>query len=291
MKRVLIWQGKGDTLQEEGRKLWAEMTRRGWLPSAFRAVIQLEPGANPGLVLATARSLVDFLRQRSPSTSISLLASGGLSEEEKSRCAGGVWLEIGLDENHTLASPCLPDGVRVPALWLQSFCLITISSPGPDRRQRISGPLLAQAMLLRRNNAGRLYASELACEAHRLASSDLGIVCGSNPDDRQVWMVSTDDVALELAVERAAGLQAGTLPMLKCLAQHQIVDVNGAEIEGQIPDWRSLATPTWQFILVSSLYAVARFSADLGRDLRLVEDNWWRVPRFLRKRLRRGVDA
>jgi len=294
MSDVLIWHAQR-SYKEEGSDLCNELVRRGWWSVSQRVVLQLDLGSRRDLILSTARSLVDYLRLHQPSTIVSVVAPGPLSLSEKARFGEVTWLGADAQDGLVLASPCLPDGVKVPFLWLQSFSLITVSSPRPGRCERVFGPLLAQSVLLMRDGADRLYACELVSEAHRLAASDLSIICGyrvpKEPDSGMIWMISPNDVALELALEEAAGLKPGSLPVLKYLARHYLVSLRRPEIEGEVPDWGELAAPAWIVVLFRPAYAVARWLADVQRDLLLIRQNLWRVPRFLRRHLLRGANA
>jgi hypothetical protein len=126
------------------------------------------------------------------------------------------------------------------------------------------------------------FENETLYEAHRLASSDMAFVCG--PDES--WMASFDDLSLESACARAVGLQPGILPCLKFIAKHEIVSYE-AEPGFNTPDWTGIAGSRFSVWLTGLYIKLGKIFISTTTDLHLIQQNWWRVSRYLEREMKR----
>jgi hypothetical protein len=233
-----------------------------------------------------------YLINNFPDVKLSFILVGeylNLSKEEIHKLSPARQINSEKRDQFLLASPCLPGGISIPDLWLSSFSLITISSPSKNIYTRISGPLMAQAGMLFQKNTDRLYSSELAFEAHRLAASDLNIVCGpsksANHSPELVCMASHNDLAIEYEVVKAAGLKPTDSPVIKYMASQQIITFLNENGESQVVDWHMLATPDWQAWVTMPVLKIFRFGMDFVAGLREARQNLWRVGPFLKRKI------
>lgn len=290
MSSVLILNEDIGTVDAACRHLWEEIGRRGWLRAApSHTVIQIGPEWKGTWVRDTARLLVRFLRLGNRTVSVVGVEAYKTFALELETAVGEVaWLDLRSDDRIRLMSPCLRAGVEVPLRWLQPFELITLTGIGPDARFRLSGLMRAQVLGLSRSPyPNHVYDEELMYEAHRLAASDLGIVCGQD----STYLVSADDVALEIATARALGLRPESLPHLRFLARHEAIAFDDVQIEGELPDWRGVATPAWQTALAQPALAAARLAVNVATDLATAGKNLWRIRRFVQEQLRGTAHA
>jgi len=185
-----------------------------------------------------------------------------------------------------LLSACMPHGVPARMLWLAPFDLVTVTTPRPDRQCGLSAILAAQARMLADDRAWRL---ELIAEAHRLIRPDVGVVCGPLPSSsepvRAFCALSNDDIALECAVARAAGVHPLRLPHLRFLSTQHVISFDSKTI-GELPALNSLVAPTWLTRPVLAFWRLARYCDQARTDLSLARANLARIPDFL---ARRGV--
>jgi len=183
-----------------------------------------------------------------------------------------------------LASPVDPDGVVVPSFWLERLQLLTVAPACLDSLCRITAILGAQASVLERLNPS-MPRLALVFEAHRLAASDIGIVCGTAGDPATPWwLVGRDDVALEAAVAEAAGLVPWTLPQLRALGVTGPEGITD-EMDGVMPALAGLAGARWKstaYGVGTTLHAASRHARRDVRHaalkLRNVRDliaRWW----------------
>jgi hypothetical protein len=184
-----------------------------------------------------------------------------------------------------LLSACMPHGVPAYMLWLVPFDLVTVTTPRPDRQCGLSAILAAQARMLADDRAWRL---ELIAEAHRLIRSDVAVVCGSfSPDEsaRAFCALSNDDVALEVAIGRAAGIHPSRLPHLRFLSTQYVISFD-AQVIGELPSLNGLVAPTWLSMPIHAFWRLVRYCDQARTDLGLARANLARIPGFL---VRRGV--
>jgi hypothetical protein len=185
-----------------------------------------------------------------------------------------------------LLSACMPHGVPARTFWLAPFDLVTVTMPRPDYHCGLSAILAAQARTLADDRAWRL---ELIAEAHRLIRSDVAVVCGplSSPSGpaRAFCALSNDDIALEVAVGRAAGVHPLRLPHLRFLSTQYVISFD-SKVIGAMPVLNGLAAPTWQTLPTHAFWRLMRYCDQARADLGLARANLVRIPDFL---VRRGV--
>ena len=297
MPQVLVLRENLKCPRAELHHFWAKIEQHGWLDCETQCiVVQIGPSSACELVQKTAASLLDFLHERCPEQELNLIDGNAMLDSTRQRWGDRVVRPPHLSEERIiLTSPCFPDGVSAPTLWLQPLFLITLCSLEPDALGRLSGFLRAQAAILPRNTLeAHLYYDEMIYESHRLAASDLGIVCGpvsrQHPQATAFWAASPNDIALELTLARAAGLQPQDLPHLRFLKRHEIIPYDHVGLEGEWPQLEGYASPVWKvwtarlwWGAVRKVWAVLSF-ADTTRD------NLRRLAPYLRRRVSWGED-
>lgn len=268
---------------------WQGIASRGWLPERGRVVVQLGQQARTPQLLATAQALVRYLAETRPALAIQVLDPGAVADD----WAGHPAESIADGETLRVAGIAAPE-LRVPRLWFQSYALITLAGCAPSASARLGAVLEAQAEpLCRTGNQARR--TVLAYEAHRLAPSDLCIVCGVARAGGRVeswWAASPSDVALEQRLAGAAGLRSDRLPLLRFIARHELVPHphGGAD---DLPRLADTCAASW---LVATTQAGERARDALAyvrRDAAAVARTLGKVPAALRRRLasRRGATA
>lgn len=281
---VLGWrsglQGGPASLNE----LWQRAEAFGWLPSGVEhTVIQIGQHRRSAIAMDTARSLAAFLQHRSPHMRIEILDGGAGRDTWKPL----TLRQIAEEETLSLAGVIGTEALTVPALWFESYFLVTVSTATPHPAARLAGILDAQADLLRclRNPHPT---DTLICEARRLAPSDLSVACGyalrNKPESEQWWAVGTTDTAVDQVVAGAAGIEPQALPRCRALARHELLAIV-PQLSGSLPPLRAYAAPTWM-ARTSALRTEARASARaVARDLGMIRRNLHRIPASLGRRL------
>lgn len=244
-------------------QLWGRAEGQGWLATAEpRAVVRVAHGHRSPVVIETARSLVEHLGRMGLRTE--------LAEER-----AGVAEAVGV------AGIALPE-LAVPAAWLDAFLLITVTGAGPHPDHRLGAVLDAQAEPLRR--AGTKAApGVLALEAHRLGASDLAIVCGEAGSEAW-WLVSPSDVAAEMTVARAAGIDPRNLPLFRTLAVHESLP-EGVAIDGDLPRLEGLVGSALAARVRRATWTARGVRAAVVRDAGMIRRNLGKVPNFIRRKL------
>jgi hypothetical protein len=296
LNSVLVWNGQDKFPDYPSERQWEEVVKEEWLPIDLKQVIiQMDLRYQRELILATTKSFIGFLKHEKPTCQIEFISSIPITSDEVIMLDVARQASIDFSGGIVLASPCIPDGIKIPALWLQPFYLVTICNVSSDRLERISGPLIAQTMTLNRGFHDRWYERELASESHRLAASDLIIVSGSQrpgiPTSPTIWLIGSNDIALEMAIERFCGLLPNSLPVVNFISRYHDQSQIQVEIKGISPDWKGLAAPSWQSFIYNLEYSIVRKGLNFWRDLNLVRKNLWRISRFLRKKVFRRSNA
>lgn len=244
-------------------QLWRRVDARGWLAtSELRVAVRIAEAHRSPLVAETARSLAEHLTR-----------AGLKTELAEARPA--------TMETVGVTGIALPE-LAIPADWLDAFLLITVTGAGSDRDHRLGAILDAQAEPLRW--AGTQAApAVLALEAHRLAASDLVVVCGEVGAEAW-WLISPSDVAAEIAVARCCGLEPRALPLLQALATHESLPDAGP-IDGELPRLRGLVGSALVAQLRRATWAARDTRAAMVRDARMIRRNLGKVPNFIRRKL------
>lgn len=266
-------------------ELWTGVESRGWFAGSVpRVLVQVGASGDAPLVSDTVHGLVDFLRSRL-----------GVNEVEVLDVESRDWSplrrrSVSPAEVVTVAGVA-EQRVILPSLWFEPFFLITVTGVSTDFGGRLRGVLYAQGESLRAagwraSRANRVY------EAHRLAGSDLAVVCGA-AQGQGWWLASASDVAVDRALAPAAGLDPARLPDLRAVARHEVVQAV-ARVE-ELPGLRGLAGPAWRAAFASAHEALASAGRFVAIDARAMRRNIRRVPHALRRRLpallRRGGTA
>lgn len=244
-------------------QLWRRAEARGWFGSREpRAVVRVADRGRSALSLETARSLAEELTRRGMATEL-------LEDRPVALETIGV---TGVE---------LPE-LTVPAAWLDAFLLVTVAVAGSDGDHRLGAILDAQAEPLRW--AGTAAApSVLALEAHRLGASDIAVVCGEDAGEAW-WLVSPSDVAVEMTVARACGLEPRALPLLRRLAAHEVLPEEPA-VEGDLPRLTGLVGSALAAHARRAGWTARATRAVVVRDAGMIRRNLGKVPNFIRRKL------
>jgi hypothetical protein len=244
-------------------RLWDRVAERGWLTTAEpRVVVRVADGHRSPLAVETARSLVERL------------AGMGVPADLVDGRPAAL-------ESVGVAGILLPE-LHVPAAWLDAFMFVTVTGAGPDPDHRLGAILAAQAEPLRWAGTDG-PPTTVALEAHRLGASDLAVVCGDAEGDAW-WLVSPSDLAVEIALARACGVDGGTLPLIRALAAHESVPAVGG-IEGALPRLGGLVGSGLSARMRRPLWAARGASAAAVRDAAMIRRNLGKLPGFVRRKL------
>lgn len=261
--------------------LWPRVDTLGWLPDKqVPVLIQVGQAHRSPIVVETARSLAGFLADRLQGrvTVVDPRDNVDAWQLPFSDSFGAPSLQ--------LAGIVASDPLTVPRFWFIPHFLVTVTGAGPKPASRISAVLDAQAEMLR--YLGNNQFEALTYEAHRLAASDLAVVCG-RADRAKWWVVGPDDVAVERVVARAAGIDPDKLPWLRVLASHELLDPM-PDVLGSLPVLRGFAAWRWPATVYGHGSRVTAALRCVARDLRRARRNVRKVPGFLIRRLeKRGA--
>jgi hypothetical protein len=279
---AVSWHVAGTGSPHPVESWWHDLGGRGWLPDdpQLPIVIYLAGAHSRPRSIATARSLLAFLRARMPSAAIEVLDPRGTL---------GEWPDVSLVDLETRArrrvdSPCIAGGVDIPDRWLNAFHLITIAGAAPDPRYGVAALLTAQSELLA-DASGRDV--DRVFEAHRLLAPDLGIVCGAVMFDSEAssawWAASPDDIALDCSIAAAAGAEPRALPHVAYIARHAAI-ATSARASADPPRLAGYSCGTAAVRLARTREAVRHVVASIGTDARLAARNLHRIPEFVQRR-------
>lgn len=225
----------------EPSSFWSKLLNSNWLdPSQGPVVIRPSEECSSLIIDYTARSLIDYLRQKAPEfkpicwdNRCGLTASLQELNKENSHLSSAnfVW---------NAQSIFFPTGVPLSSAIFAPHCLITITTPFSDPQLRHSSILSVQAELISLSKILRnIFKMECIYEAHRLLRSDVVIVCGPvskrNIEKGWFWAASNNDIGAEVIIARAAGLKAEDLPHIRYLQKHEIVRFDNLMVDGIIP--------------------------------------------------------
>jgi len=276
MKLLTVAQ-QGAPRAEVLRDLLTQAASRGWLDvPAGRAILHVGTSGRSALAAETAQAVVATLRDRVPSLRLEVLDPA----EAFGEWNGVPRLVVDREETGQVQGP-RGIMIRVPRFWFDSFFLVTVATVHPDRRWRIAGVLQAQAELLAYLNPG-MASSVLLAEAHRLGASDLAIACGSHPADGDWWVASPNDVLVDGAVARAAGIDPRELPGIRTIARHELVESWEATAPAELSEIAHGAAAARMLEAREQGATAVRRTLE---DARLVTRNLRKVPQALRRRL------
>lgn len=258
--------------------MWEQIVQQGWLRLRNnRVIVQAEDQIEA--VDTTVRSLAGFLRTRCDATARRVVWPTAAVHLDPAEVA-----EIAKEDAVRVVSIGRPPVVAVPGYWFDDTFLITVTGLACDAARPFRGALDVQAQALRwlGNPHPRPV---LASEAHRLAPSDLAIVCAYDGQDHRPlwWAASPNGASLDMFVTRVAGRMPFDLPTLRELARHQILPAEAAVI-GEIPP-RCPAARIRPNPLVEGF---ARIRAELRvavNEWRIIRGNLHRISHAVRRRL------
>jgi len=194
--------------------------------------------------------------------------------------------DVSREEHLGLVGLGSPARLTVPTLWFERVCLVTVVGLAVDGTRRFRGILDAQSAPLRR--LGNPHSREqLAYEAHRLAASDLCVVCAYRDRDHQPlwWAISRSDVELDSFVCRLAGLNPAALPTLRELIRHEVLPEAGQVVGPELPRCATARIrPGAALDALGRMRAVARASV---AEWTVIRKNVHRIPHAVRRRLAR----
>lgn len=269
--------------QERLEAFWSRLENEGWLGFRGphnRVVLQIARAGRSAAVVAMGRSLAARIARLVPGIVVEIVDAMGSAKDWGSLRVR----RIAQEESFRVAGVAVTQGVRIPALWLESYALVTVTGVSPSTTSRVASVLEAQAEpLFELGNTGA--AAALVYEAHRLAASDLAVVCcesdGTMP---RACAASPDDVALEHAVLTAAGVVAIDAPHVRELLRHEIAPP-APHVDGTLPALRAFAMPR-RTAERAALGARVRASGHaLAHDMRNLQGNLHKIPAFVRRRV------
>lgn len=253
-------------------EIWDSVAREGWLDddTGRRIMIRVAHTWRTPLVLETARSLAAAVAQQLPHAEVRVAA-----EDSDAR---DVIRVAGIAAND----------VAIPMDWFEPFFLVTVAGVGPDPLVRVHGVLAAQTEPLRHlGYEGTLPA--LIYESHRLGGSDLAVACGTtvraDENAEAWWIVSRNDVAADLALAHACGLEPSRLPCIQAIAAHELLP-GYREIGEGLPRLAGFGAAALPVRLRVGIAKVAASGRALGQDLRAIRNNLGKkIANFVRRRL------
>jgi hypothetical protein len=259
---------------------WHDAAARAWLPThAARVIVHVVTTSARGLVLETARSLIEFL-QRTMAPHVELVMAGDVPE-----WPGVERLDLAAHPRHRVDVACLRDGALVPEAWFDDVFVATVVDYAPDRRLGIRGVLAAQAELLA--GAGALDLDRIFV-AHRLLRSNLCVGCGTevfdDPASRTWWAIAQDDVALERAVAWQAGVEPDALPVFRHFAHHETRGPEELRKPNESLQLRGYVEPRARVTVARIETTALERGRRMIQDVRLGIDNLRRLPNFLERR-------
>jgi hypothetical protein len=245
-------------------------------------VIQVGQATRSTAVVATARALAARLTRTNPGARIEILDQAATGDD----WSGLTVRRLVAEESLRVTALAVPQLI-LPRLWFESFVLVTVAGVRPSPASRIASLFDAQAEpLLQLGNAGA--ATALLYEGHRLAASDLAIVCC--PAGPQLgasgvfWAASTSDTALEQAILEAAGIVPTQAPHYRELLRHELRPP-APRLEGDLPPLHAFAAPPWQARREVLQSALRSSSHVLVQDMRNLQGNLHKIPAFVRRRI------
>ena len=260
------------------RELIGRVGALGWLDEAGgRVVVQVGVEGRSARAVETAAAVAAALRERSPLRAVDVLdpAASGPPRSGLARASGDA------DDAVEVQGPA-GTGIRVPRAWFDGFFLVTVTAVRPDGRWRMGGALQVQAETLARLNPG-LPAAVLLAEAHRLGGADLAIACGAHPTAGDWWAASPNEVQLDGALARAAGLAPDDLPAIRVIARHESLEPWDTSVA--LPDLVDVPASAARAALGATRErasaATRRAVEDVGRISRTLR----KVPQALRRKL------
>jgi hypothetical protein len=266
-------------------QMWDRLESEGWLAVGDRAprvVIQVGQATRSTAVVATARSLAARLARVNPGLRIEVLDQAASADDW-----GALPVRRLITEDSLRVTALTVPQLVLPRLWFESFVLVTVTGVRPSPACRIASVFDAQAEpLAQLGNAG--VATALLYEGHRLAASDLAVVCC--PAGPQLgaagvyWAASTSDTALEQAILEAAGIVPSAAPHYRELLRHEIRPP-APRLEGDLPPLHGFAAPPWHArreVLQSTLRSSSHV---LAQDMRNLRGNLHKIPAFVRRRV------
>lgn len=268
--------------ENEITRLFERVVHNGWLPRAASTLVVRLDAEWSEIARRVADAIVAFCAGLGYAQVLLWTKDKALTFGQVIGPASASVLAV---PDFRLLSACMPHGVPAQMLWLAPFDLVTVTTPRPDRQCGLSAILAAQARMLADDRA---WCLELIAEAHRLIRSDVAVVCGSlssGGSARAFCALSNDDVALEIAVGRAAGVHPLRLPHLRFLSTQYVFSFD-SKVIGEMPILNRLITPRWRILLPHAFWRLVRYCDQVKTDLGLARANLARIPDFL---VRRGI--
>ncbi len=284
MAEVLSAQAPEENISARLLEVWRQADQLGWFSApSRRIVIQVGQACRSTLALQTAHSLAAFLRDRISTCTIEVLDSAAAPEE----WSGLARCDVRADDALCVTGVAATRGLLVPQLWFESFVLITVTAAHPDPAARLAAVLDAQADPLR-HLKNQYPPHVLIYEAHRLAASDLVVVCGharySDPGSDAWWIVGRSDVGVEQTLATATGIDPTHLPTLRTLARHEAFSPV-PRMAGSLPDLKGHLAPEWQMRWLAARSGADGLRRAVVHDVTMVRRNLGKVPHFVRRRL------
>jgi len=276
---VLTWLQSGRHTAPDS-ELFLRAHRLGWLDSAFEHVIVQAVDDSP-MVVDTVRALAAFFGAFG--SRVELVGEAAVTPAS----ASPAIRDIAREERLSLVGLGNPARLVVPKLWFEDHYLVTVAGLACDGRSQFKGILDTQSAPLGR--LGNPHPDvQLASEAHRLAPSDLCIICGYEGKDRRPlwWAVSRSDVGLDGFVCSLAGMERAALPALREVARHELLPSDARTVGPTLPE---CSTARLRPNALRAALGRIRTAASAGAmEWKAIRRNLHRIPHAVRRRLARS---
>jgi hypothetical protein len=190
-------------------------------------------------------------------------------------------------------SPLFPNGVRIPATWLQRTRLVVVSEIRRHAVWGFLGAMAAQAEPLEASFPQPWFRrAALLCEAQRLGGADLSVVVWHS-SGQEACLVAPSALLADTLFTRGAELPPGDVPHLATWRRHFVAapDERWTAWPSTAPAVQTLRGFGIRRAVVSSLGPGLSRLDEAWDDLTKSSGNLYRIPAFVTKRMREIADV
>ncbi|MGD0262148.1 MAG: DUF362 domain-containing protein [Verrucomicrobiota bacterium] len=226
---------------------------------------------------------------------------------EAAREAGVRLINLSREESWEIQVPTFPEPVRIPALFLEEFFLISLANVKLHPYERFTGILKNNYGLLPQSDRSGLHMRlpEILFTVHQLCRTDLAILDGriglegkgpifGRPKRLNRLVVSNDALAADQTACRLIGLEPDTVPHLRYAAQQSGQKREEVEVHGHLTPSPFTVDDPETVSLIIRKFALRRFHRRLEKHSERAM-NWaaeaWHHPLGFAGRVARRVFA